>query len=285
MNKIIIRTVGAISLLAVAGCGSIESGEAGFLTQWGEVISKQCLDEGLHFIPQPGRKLVTYSIRNQTVKVREPAFTRDIQTIDWCDMEVTFHLMREKVIDLHKTTGISYADTLIMPSIKDAMKNALGKMDSSDIIGNREIVAKNILDTLNQRLESYGIHIDLVNITNIDFSDPFEKAVEEKQVALQQSQKERNNTARLKEVAEQQVVKADAEARSRVLEAEADAKAILVKAEAEAKSIKMRNDALAQSRALIEYETVKTWDGKLPVQMFGNAPVPFLNLNNNKEVK
>ena len=40
----------------------------------------------------------------------------------------------------------------------------------------------------------------------------------------------------------------------------------------------MRNKALAASRALIEYETVKAWDGKLPVQMLGNAPVPFLNL-------
>ena len=284
MRNLIIRGIAVIGLAALAGCGQVESGEAGFFTQWGEVVSKQCLDEGLHFIPQPGRKLVTYSIRSQTVQVREPAFTRDIQTIDWCDMEVTFHLMREKVIDLHKTTGISYLNTLILPSIKDAMKNALGKMDSSDIIGNREIVAKNIKDTLNQRLESYGIHIDLVNITNIDFSDPFEKAVEEKQVALQQSQKERNNTARLKEVAEQQVVKAGAEARSRVLEAEADAKAILVKAEAEAKSIKMRNDALAQSHALIEYETVKTWDGKLPIQMLGSTPVPFLNIVN-KEAK
>ena len=36
--------------------------------------------------------------------------------------------------------------------------------------------------------------------------------------------------------------------------------------------------ALAQSRALIDYETVKAWDGKLPVQMLGNAPLPFLKL-------
>ena len=137
-----------------------------------------------------------------------------------------------------------------------------------------------IFNEIKKRLEEHGINITLVNITNIDYSDAFEKAVEEKQVALQQSQKEKNNTIRLKEVAEQQVVKAEADAKAKVLESEAEAKAILVKAEAEAKSIEMRNKALAQSRALIEYETVKTWDGKLPVQMLGSTPVPFLNILN-----
>lgn len=85
------------------------------------------------------------------------------------------------------------------------------------------------------------------------------------------------------QVAAQEVVKAEAEAKAKVLNSEAEAKAILVKAEAEAKSIEMRNRALAQSRALIEYETVKAWDGKLPVQMLGNSPVPFLNLDNRSQ--
>jgi murein L,D-transpeptidase YcbB/YkuD len=62
-----------------------------------------------------------------------------------------------------------------------------------------------------------------VNIMNIDYSDAFEKAVEEKQVALQKSIKEKNETARLREVAEQEVVKAEAEAKA-VAEAVEEAK-------------------------------------------------------------
>lgn len=54
-------------------------------------------------------------------------------------------------------------------------------------------------------------------------------------------------------------------------------------AKAEAQAIEARNKALASSRALIEYEMVKTWDGKLPVQMLGNSPVPFLNLDGVKK--
>ena len=279
MHKTIIRSIEAVGLVAIAGCGQIESGEAGFFTKWGEVISKQCLDEGLHFYPAIGQDLVVYDIRNKIVKVKTPVFTRDVQSMV-IEMTVTYNLNRDKVIDLHKSTGKNYCDILIVPSVLGATKDALGKMEAGDIVASREKATESIAGEIVRRLTPHGINVTLVNITNIDYSDAFEKAVEEKQVALQRSIKEKNETARLREVAEQEVVKAEAEARARVLNSEAEAKAILVKAEAEAKSIEMRNKALAQSRALIEYETVKTWDGKLPVQMLGSAPVPFLSIIN-----
>ena len=88
----------------------------------------------------------------------------------------------------------------------------LGKMEAGDIVSSREQATAGITKSLTERLSPHGINIVLVNIANIDYSDAFERAVEEKQVALQQSQKEKNNTARLREVAEQEVVKAEAEA-------------------------------------------------------------------------
>lgn len=276
--KLIAATFAAI---LAAGCGQIESGEAGFYTDWGEVTSTKCLDEGLHFFLAPGKDLVVYDIRNQIVKVKTPVFTKDVQTMD-VEMTVTYNLVRDKVIDLHKSTGKKYESILIVPSVLGATKDALGKMEAGDIVASREKATDSIANEITKRLAPHGINVTLVNLTNIDYSDAFEKAVEEKQVALQQSQKEKNNTARLREVAEQAVVKAEADAKAKVLNSEAEAKAILVKAEAEAKSIEMRNKALASSHALIEYETVKAWDGKLPVQMLGSAPVPFLRL---EEVK
>ena len=276
-TRLIVNAVGAIALLAVAGCGQVDSGEAGFFVRWGEVISSAPVSEGLHFYEPWGTDLVTYDIRNQVVRISTPVFTKDVQDMK-VEMTVTYNLSKDKVIALHKSTGRKYEQILIVPSVLGATKDALGKMEAGDIVASREKATESITTAISSRLEPFGINVALVNITNIDYSDAFEKAVEEKQVALQRSIKEKNETARLREVAEQEIVKAEAEARARVLNSEAEAKAILVKAEAEAKSIEMRNKALAQSRALIEYETVKSWDGKLPVQMLGNAPVPFLNL-------
>ena len=261
----------------IAGCGQVETGEAGFFTRWGEVTSREPVSEGIHIYEPFGTDLVTYNIKNQTMKFKTPVFTKDVQSMD-LELMVTFSLIKSKVIELHSRTGKDYANILIMPSVLGAAKDALGKMEAGDIVYKREEAANAIMKAIKDKLAVHGVDIKLVNIANIDYSDAFERAVEEKQVALQNSIKEKNVTARLREVAEQQIVKAEADARTKVLNSEAEAKAILVKAEAEAKSIEMRNKALAQSRALIEYETVKTWDGKLPVQMLGNAPVPFLNV-------
>ena len=279
MRKItMIAACVAVALLA--GCGQVDTGEAGFFTRWGEITSREPLSEGLHFYEPIGTDLITYNIKNQSVKVKTPVFTKDVQSMN-LELTVTFNLSKEKVIDLHTKTGPRYSEILIVPSVLSAAKDALGKMEAGDIVSSREAATAAIFDAVKSKLEPHGINIELVNITNIDYSDAFEKAVEEKQVALQQSQKEKNETARLQEVAKQQVVRAEAEAKAKVLNSEAEAKAILVKAEAEAKSIEMRNKALAQSRALIEYETVKNWDGKLPVQMLGSAPLPFLNIGGN----
>lgn len=279
MKKLIVKSIVCSAIGAiVAGCGQVDSGEAGFFTEWGEVTSSQPLEEGLHFYPSFGKELETYDIRNQVVNVKTPVFTKDVQSMD-IEMSVTFCLDKNKVIDLHKSTGRKYKDILIAPTVLSAAKDALGKMEAGDIISSREKAVSAITEAIGRILEPYGIKVSLVNLVNIDYSNAFERAVEEKQVALQRSIKEKNETARLREVAEQQVVKAEADARARVLASEAEAKAILVKAEAEAKSIDMRNRALASSRALIEYETVKTWDGKLPVQMLGNSPIPFINID------
>ena len=278
--KIINRLLFAVlvaAIMFVTGCGQVESYEAAFFTRWGEIISRQPLPEGLHVYEPFGTDLICMDCRNQVVKGKTEAFTKDIQSAG-VEISVTYSLVREKAIDLYRSTGTDYTEKLVIPAVYGAVKNVIGQLEADGLVAKRKDVANQVQRDLMDKLNPFGIGITLVEIMNIDYSDAFEKAVEQKQVAMQDATLEKNNTQRLREVAQQEVVKAEAEAKARVLNAEADAKAMLVKAESEAKSIEIRNKALASSHALIEYETVKTWDGHLPVQMLGSAPIPFLNL-------
>ena len=278
MKTSTMKIIGAAAFCAfVAGCGQVDTGEVGMFTRWGKVVSEKPEAEGIHFYLPIGTSLVCYDCRNQVLRNETEVFTKDIQSAK-ISLAVTYSLEREKVIELHVGTGRKFEEKLIAPSVLGAVKNVVGQMEADGLVAKRKDVADAICDALKQKLSPFGIRVAFVEVLNIDYSDAFEKAVEQKQVAMQEAIKERNNTQRLQEVARQNVVKAEAEAQAKVLNSEAEAKAILVKAEAEAKSIEMRNKALAQSRALIEYETVKAWDGKLPVQMLGGAPVPFLSL-------
>lgn len=281
------KTLKYITLIVVTsiitGCGQVETGEAGFFTRWGKIISTEPLSDGLHCYMPIGTDLVTYNIKNQSIEATTDVFTKDIQSMK-LKFQVTYNLDKSKIMELHAKTGRSYPNTIIIPAILGSAKDAIGKLEADKIVSERESVTHTIENNISKDLKPHGINITFVKLLNIDYSDAFERAVEEKQVTLQNSIKEKNQTARLREVAEQQIVKAEADAKSKILNSEAEAKAILVKAEAEAKAIEMKNKALASSTALIDYTLAQQWDGKLPVQMLGTSPVPFINLNKN-EVK
>ena len=41
--------------------------------------------------------------------------------------------------------------------------------------------------------------------------------------------------------------------------------------------MRIRSQALSQNQNLVAYEAVQKWDGKLPVNMYGSAPLPFID--------
>lgn len=277
MKKIYMAMLAVAMAFGITGCGQVETGEAGFFTRWGEITSREPLSEGLHFYEPFGSELITYNIKNQTKTFDTDVFTKDIQSMR-LKMSVTYHLNKKDIMDLHAKTGKNYEQILIQPAVLASAKDSIGKLEADEIIFKRETVTKTIEDMIRTEMDKYGITVTFVKMLNIDYSDAYERAVEEKQVALQKSIKEKNETARLREVANQAVVKAEADAKSRVLASEAEARSILIKAESEAKAIEMKNKALASSTALIEYTLAQNWNGKLPDQMLGNAPVPFINI-------
>ena len=54
---------------------------------------------------------------------------------------------------------------------------------------------------------------------------------------------------------------------------------MVIAATAEAQSMEIRADALAQNPKLVSWEAVQKWDGKPPVNMYGSAAVPFVDVN------
>lgn len=282
MRRLYIIGACALGASLITGCGQVDTGEAGFFTRWGEITSREPLSEGLHVSEPFGTDLVTYNVKNQSIRVKTEVFTKDLQAMK-LEMTVTYNLRREKVIDLHAKTGKRYDEILINPTVLNSAKDVIGKMEAGEIVEKREKATKAIFDTIQTVLDPHGIAVSLVNITDIDYSDAYEKAVEAKQVAQQEAQREKNETLKIKEKAEQDIVRAEAEAKIKALTAEAEAKAILVKAEAEAKAIDMKNKSLASSPAIIEYTLAQQWDGKLPTQMLGGGAVPFINIDRVRE--
>ena len=126
------------------------------------------------------------------------------------------------------------------------------------------MVSDGLVEGLNEKLNTIGLYVTDVNIINFDFSDAFINAIEEKQIA------------------QQQLLKAETEKQTRITNAQADAEAIRIKAEAEADANKTISESL--SEIMLEYSKIEKWDGKLPA-VVGNGATPFIDVTSTIETE
>lgn len=232
---------------------SIAPGHRGVLITLGKVEQKSYVN-GVGIKWPFISSMVELDVRTKKMTEKTSTYTSDVQT---AEMEYTFtyDLNPENVHILYETVGQDYEAKKIIPILNDVLKDVIGKWQAQELVSNRDNARVAVISGLQERLDKRFFQNISFQFINIDYSDKFEGAIEDKVIAEQKAQEAVNNTKRIKEEAEQKVITA--------------------KAEAEAMEIK--SQALAKNKGLTEYEAVLKWDGKLPQYMLGNS-VPMINL-------
>ena len=154
-----------------------------------------------------------------------------------------------------KNVGKNYEDVLVTPAVNEVLKAVTAKYTAEECISSRSKVSKELVDEINKKLNAQGIYVNDVNIINFDFSEAYNKAIEDKQVAEQKLKKAETDK-------QSAVVKAQAEAEKKKIAAEAEAAATKVKADAQAEANEKLNKSI--SKNLIDYEIANKWNGELP---------------------
>ena len=106
---------------------------------------------------------------------------------------------------------------------------------------------------LNEKLNELGLYVTDVNIIDFDFSEAFITAIEEKQVA------------------QQQLLKAETEKQTAITNAQAAAEAAKIKAEGDAAANKKLNESLTDK--VIENKKIDKWNGELPKVSGGSGTI------------
>lgn len=269
----------------------IDAGYRGIKLVWGKVASDS-LPEGLYFFNPISTNIVSMDTRLQKKTTKLETYTKDIQQAN-IYLTVNFYVDPANAHNLYQRIGLTYHNTLIEPAVLRVTKDVIGKVEADKFVNNREVVTQEIKEKLAASLEGSHVVIQSVAIEDIAFSSAFEAAIEAKQIATQEAIKSQNETVRVEEEAKQQVIKARAESDSKKAQSDADAYAIEVeskaKAEAirqmglaEAEAIREKSAALAQNANLVELTKAEKWNGELPQNIYGSAPVPFLDVNYKK---
>ncbi len=232
-------------------------GERGVKVTLG-VVSEQSYPEGIHFVTPFISKIVSMDVKTKKKDMMTSVYTKDIQQAKIAYV-INYNLQPENAYKMYRQVGWDYEDKILMPVVEGTIKDVIGKWNAQDLVANREIATSEILIKLQKHLIDNYINVSDFKITAINYSDVFEKAIESKVTAEQEALKAKNKTVQIEEEAKQK----------------------LISAEAEAKSMAIRANALTQNKALVEYEAVQKWDGKLPQYMLGNS-IPFIDLHSGK---
>lgn len=249
-------TIGIVSLLIIilffGSFRTIKSGEVGIRVRFGKVISTQ-MDEGINFKIPLIEKIVKMNIRVQKVEVGASSASKDLQDVKM-NIAVNYRVDGSRATELYKNVGTKYEEIVLQPAIQESIKAVTSQYTAEELITNRSEVSKKCMETLQDKVEKYGLSIDNFNITNFNFSNEFNKAIEEKQVA------------------EQKVLTAKQELEKSKVEAERK----VVEAEAEKKANELKQRSLTDN--VIKDKLIDKWNGELPKVSGGNSIINISDL-------
>ena len=248
--------IGLIALIVLfSSTVVVDAGHTGVVLTLGKVEDK-VLSEGMHLKIPFVQKVVQIDNRIVKLDVDTEAFSKDLQTVD-TTLAINYRIDANKSYYVFKNIGSNYENILIVPAVNEVLKAITSKYTAEESVSNRALISEGLVQGLNSKLNASGLYVTDVNIIDFDFSEAFIQAIEEKQVA------------------QQQLLKAETEKQTAITNAQAQAEAIKIKAEAEAEA----NKVLAQSltKEIIEYNKIQKWNGQLP-QVTGDS-IPMINID------
>ncbi len=188
---------------------TINSGEVGIRVRFGKVVDRPT-NEGINLKIPLIETIEKMNVKVQKTEVKTNSSSKDLQDVD-ISLAVNYRIDKEKAVDLYKNVGKNYEEIILEPAIEESIKAVTSKYTAEELITNRSDVSSLCTEELEKKVGKYGIIVNEFNITNFSFSDEFEKAIEEKQVAEQKVLTAKQELEREKINAEKKIVAAEAE--------------------------------------------------------------------------
>ena len=240
---------------------TVDTGEVAVVKHLGE--AREVKEAGTHYNLWITDKYVKYDTKVRTLDLTLMAYSSDAQTMD-ITMSVQYQIMKDKALDISKQYGtIEALENRITAISMEKTKSAMSAYKAMDIIAQRAEMSPMVEDIIQNAIgEEYYVNVIAVALTNIDFSDAFEKAVEDKMIAEQAKLKAdyENETKIAKAEAEAAAKQKTAEANIKIAEAEAEAQ--LIRAEAEAEANRIIAESITQE--ILDKIYAEAWNGELP---------------------
>ena len=247
---------------------TVNTGELAVVRHLGKITDVR--EAGTNFDLWFVNKYEKYDTKVQNVDILTAAYSSDAQTME-ISMTLQYQIMPDKVIDIATQYGsLEILQNRIQSIAIEKTKAVLSSYKAMDIIAQRTSISPAVEDAIKVAVgEDYFVKVNTVVLSNIDFSDAFEQAVEDKMIAEQAKLKADYENEKKVAAAEADAAAKLKEAEAQKAIAEAEAEALLIKAQAEAEANRILTESITPE--LLDKILAENWDGKLPDTYVGDG--------------
>ncbi|OFV96566.1 MAG: hypothetical protein A3H28_15970 [Acidobacteria bacterium RIFCSPLOWO2_02_FULL_61_28] len=259
-KKIVVIGVVIAALIVMAGItGIVGAGQGGVLLRFGAVTG-EIKEEGLYFKVPFAEQVILMSTQIQKYSAPASASSKDLQVVT-TEVTLNYQLQAAKVGEIYRNMRQDYENRIIQPFIQEAVKSTTANFDAEQLITQRPRVKEELQNLMTARLAPLGIGVVELSITDFRFTQVFQDSIEAKVKAVQQALEAENALKRVQFEAQQQITRAQAEARGLELQ----------KAQITAQLLELR-------QIEVQRAAVDKWNGVMPTVVTSGGPVPMLDV-------
>lgn len=234
----------------LSNCYSVSTGEVAIISTFGKITRID--SEGLNFKIPFVQSKTFLETREKTYifgKTDEQdttlvVSTKDMQTI-LIDLTVQANITDPE--KLYRAFNNKHEHRFIRPRVKEVVQATIARYTIEEFVSKRAEISRIINADVADDLAEYGMNVSNVSIVNHDFSDDYERAIEQKKVAEQAVERARAEQEKLAVEAENRVKLAEYALKEKELQAKANA---------------IESNSL--SPQLLKKMAIEKWNGELP---------------------
>lgn len=152
-------------------------------------VMKDVRGEGTHFLIPFVQRPIIMDVRTKPREIPSVTGTKDLQMVN-IKLRVLWRPVVEEMPQLYKELGTDF-DERVLPSIgNEVLKSVVAQYNAEELLSRRAEVSERIKVDLAKRARQFHLTLDDVAITHLTFGREFMKAIEAKQVASQEAERQ-----------------------------------------------------------------------------------------------
>ena len=259
-----------IFLLILDGFTSIPAGHVGVVYDRGRGVLETPFQEGLH-LKIPFWQVVTKMdtrLQAYTMSIAPgegsnygddsiESLTKDGQKV-FVDITIQYRISGDNAPWIYQNVGLDFAEKVIRPGVRNVVRDVTTGYDSTNLFTQETRTKAQLAmeEALKVLYEKNKITLDNLLLRNIQFSENYLQAIEDKQVAQQRIQKAEYERQEAEIVKEKKIIEA----------------------QAEAESIRLKGETLKANPQVIQFEFVQKMADDINWGVLPDGVLPLLNL-------